>query len=359
MSLISPKRISGVISMLANIKLGFKDIWEHKLFFITCIGFLFVFNIVISMVIHTIYIDHLEKEIVQPETTETFELIYTDYGLEYSTEQVYKMADIYDNNAVTTRRSQSLSEQYKTGVYLVFGDGRLINPNMASEQDISIYAYDNNSFQSIELLGEPYTINYIPYNDSSKYEKEHIFILYNNDALLETIYNLSEYDPYVFYDLITNTEISIDDTDRIKYFNDFINNELKGVGLKGNFYEMNTNQENEFLKYYLIPLSIILLLIGVLSFMVINKGMLQKMSRDLTIHILHGTLFRHVLLRLYIYYGFIIAISFTLLHKGWISEHIKSAVYGSYIIISIWISLYLAIVLKRKNLFNNLRGDIV
>ncbi len=200
--------------------------------------------------------------------------------------------------------------------------------------------------------------------DAMSYDKDDtIFILYQNDALLETMDTLSKYNPLNFYELIGNTQIRENDSSRIKRFQDFVKHDLNGAKLQGDFNQYAdpyNSPEAHFLKFYLFPLASLLLLTGVLSFMIIYRGMLQKMRRELTIHILYGALFRDVFIRFLVFYVPVVIIPFPLLFwMRFIDAEMLPFVCIFYLVITAGIILYIVNSLKRANLFDNLRGDYI
>ncbi len=354
--------------MYANLKLGFRDIWKHKFSFLACIAFLLIFNMIVIMSTMTIYIDQISKSLIESKQVETFDLIYTQYeDFSYKREDILNLARINSQDAFTYWFSSSLSNYYARPIYLIFGDGSLIHPGIINQEEIAVYAFDTSNISHIDILDVNYSIQQIPYSERVLYDwtddfqnSNNIFVVYQGNAMIETIDNMAERNPDIFYYLVGSTWIRADDGDRIDEYKDYVMKQVDGLSLRGDFYRVETFEPDRFLTSYLLPLVVFLALTGVLSFLLIFQGMLQGMKRDLTIHIQSGAKFRDVLLRFYVFFGSIIVLSFVLLYcLGFIAFFTKPGVYTSYCIIAISISVYIARALKRTNLFDNLRGDIL
>ncbi len=360
--------------MYANFLLGLQDIWKHKIFFGACIAFLVVFSTVIVMIAVSIYVDLQHQRLMEAKVLETFEPVYTRFDLSYDREDLEHISRIYAKNAVSTRESQSLSSSYGRPVALVFGDGSLINPGIVNREGITVYAYDTCDLEYIEILGVEHKIKPIlSFAERFQFESylsfdpfpspESIFVVYQGEAMVEIIHYMAERNPERFFEIIGNTWILAEDSKRIDDFTGYIKNHVEGISFKDYLYKGNYGY-GFFISSYLLPLVAALALTGILSFLVIFQGMLQRMKRDLTIHIQSGARFGDVLLRFCVFFGAIIGITLAIIH---IIGVIRAYDYESFIgpvtlapllIIAISIPIYIARALKRTNLFDNLRGDM-
>jgi len=355
--------------MFANLKLGFRDIWEHKFFVFACIAFIVIFNLIQVMTALTLYHHQKLKEDLLPEVT-SFDIIYTQYDYTYHKEALVDIVSIYEEGAVSIKRSTSLSESYARPVFFVFGDASLINPNISNQDGTSVYAYDT-SLDNLQVYGVDYPIRNIPLTDTYTdrfadtyiLDSNALFVVYQGNAIAEVIDYLSmEGNPNIFWDFISNTHIIFSDVTRINGFKNFISDRVDGISIKSSFFDWSNTRDHmhKFLVDFLLPLSVVLLLIGILSFLTIFRGILQRMKCDLTIHLQSGARFRDVLARFYVFYGAIIAVSFAILFlQGAIFSLTAPFVYTFFIIITVSVCLYIARALKRTNLFDNLRGDYV
>lgn len=306
------------------------------------------------------YKNHIEN---QPgNALKSDNLIYTQYEYVYDREDLVGIAGIYADNSVSVNPSSSLSEALQRSVYLVFGDGSIINPGMANQEGIFVYAYDNEDLKDIEILGVSYPIQQINHtytvSEYSYHGMNTIFVVYQGNAMVEVIDRIAQSRPAVFWDLIAETHILGSDIKRIESFTDFVTGRMEGLAFKGNFMKGNT-LFHDFLYFYMVPLLVFLTLTGVISFLLIFRGMMQKMKRDLTIHLQSGARVRDLMLRFYVFYFSIIGISFSYLYlTKTVIDLTLPYILAFYLIITICICSYIALVLMRSNLFENLRGDI-
>ncbi len=356
--------------MYANLILGFRDIWKHKLFFGACIVFLITFCVVVAIVVIEIGSVARASKILNESKVrvETFEPIYTQYDFSYDRKNLESISGVYDKNAVSHRPSQSLTRLYGRPVYLVFGDGSLINPGIVNQEGITAYAYNTNDLDYIEILGTKHQIELISraerfqdeYTDYDPFSSRNsIFVVYQGEAMTEIIHYMAENNPNVFYDIVENTLILVEDSKRIDDFTNYVNKDVEGIAFKGNFYKVSRVWTN-FLIFYWLPLTTVLSIIGTLSFLLIFQGMIQRMKRDLTIHLQSGARYRDVLMRFYVFYGSIIGITLVSLIIRFLKfrDFLLLLVFCTSLFVII-VSIYIARALKRTNLFENLRGDMV
>lgn len=347
--------------MFVNIKLGLADIWKHKLTFILSVFFLFLLHLVLFLTVYNIYVEKMHQQLNQSNTRK-FNVVFTDYDLTYKKDYADELATIYQKNAVSTRMSQSLSSRYNRLVYLVFGDGSLLHPQINSSDDIAVFAYETDTLSQVEVFGENYQAIQLSCDESCDMSSDAVFILFQNEALVTTIDDLAKSNSSNFYELVSNTEINPADTDKIEQFKNFITNKLKNVSLKNEGYEPY-DSSIEFIDHYYIPLVMILLITAVLSFILIYQGILENMKRELTMHILHGALLKDVLVRFFIFYGLIIIGSLGLfyfqLNMNYLPEEVALVLTSYLVVLTILMTLYIVYSLKKTNLFENLRGDIV
>jgi len=347
--------------MLVNLKLGFRDIWKHKFFFVVCVAFLVLFNNVQLLLPATIY--YMNRAEDQPgDALKSFNLIYTQYEYVYDRDDLVDIAGIYANNAVSVNLSRSLSEALERSVYLVFGDCSIINPGMVNQDGIFVYAYDNEDLKDIEILGVSYPIRQINQTDTVSEYSYHgmstIFVVYQGNAMVEIIDYIAQGRPDIFWELIAETHILGSDKNRIESFTDFVTGRMEGLAFKGNFM-WGTTLYHDFLYFYMVPLLVVLSLTGVISFLLIFRGIVQKMKRDLTIHLQSGARVRDLLLRFYVFYFSIIGIAFSYLYlTKAVVDLTLPYILAFYLIITVSVCFYIALVLMRSNLFENLRGDI-
>ncbi|HPZ90319.1 MAG TPA: hypothetical protein PLL81_03025 [Bacillota bacterium] len=353
--------------MFANLLFGLRDIWKHKIFFGVCTVFLVVFSIVAVMVSITIYNDYVMPRLMEPKTIETFEPVYTRYDLPYDRVTLENISGIYHKNAVSLRQSQSLTGLYGRPVYLVFGDGSIINSGIANQEGIAVYAYEPSGLNYIEILGVEHQVKPISLSDTCLVtgygllsSPDCVFVVYQGEAMVEIIHYMAGNNPYIFHEIIGDTWVLAEDHKRIEDFTDFVLTNVEGLAFKGYFYKGGL--DSSFLFSYLLPLTLSLSMTGIMSFLVIFQGMLQKMQRDLTIHLQSGARFSDVLLRFYVFYGAIIGITLAALYIIRLLDFrtfIGPVICTSLFIIAASIAIYIARALKRTNLFENLRGDMV
>ncbi len=362
--------------MYANLWLGLRDIWKYKLFFGACIVFLVVFCTVVSIVCWIIVgvIDY--RKSWEARTLEIFEPVYTQYEFTYNREHLENISWIYQKNAVSSRISLSLSNRYGRPVYLVFGDGSLINPGIANQEGIAVYAYDTCDLDKVEILGVEHKVRpTLSFSETFEFsgitpfpDPDSIFVAYQGKAMVDVIHLMAEQNPDRFIEILGDTWIRAEDSERIEYFTKYVTDHIEGLYFKGYSHNQMPKDYSSVI-IYVVLMAIILSLTGAVSFVVIFQGMLQRMQRDLTIHLQSGARFRDVLLRFYVFYGAIIGVSVAILHMlgvinyrfiGMPEEYVALlAIYGTLLAVVIGISAYIARALKRTNLFENLRGDMV
>ncbi|HBC32206.1 MAG TPA: hypothetical protein DC024_13315, partial [Clostridiales bacterium] len=222
--------------MYANLKLGFRDIWKHKFSFLACIAFLLIFNMIVIMSTMTIYIDQISKSLIESKQVETFDLIYTQYeDFSYKREDILNLARINSQDAFTYWFSSSLSNYYARPIYLIFGDGSLIHPGIINQEEIAVYAFDTSNISHIDILDVNYSIQQIPYSERVLYDwtddfqnSNNIFVVYQGNAMIETIDNMAERNPDIFYYLVGSTWIRADDGDRIDEYKDYVMKQVDG-----------------------------------------------------------------------------------------------------------------------------------
>lgn len=356
--------------MKDSIRMGLKDILGNKLLFCSAVVLILILNIVAIMTSESIRSDFYEREIVETKEITGFKVVPTSYNIQHKSDFSTKFSDILEKNAVTFRMSDSLTQENNTFVFLILGEGSIINKNILHNDGVTVYAYDYLDLQTIDLLGEEHSINYIDYSTHDKYNfadigSDSILIVHEEDSIKETISTLPSSSAGIIFDLLFQTKIRVNDDQRIEQFLDFVNHDVEGIYIESPYLiDINNYVSSNaiFIQHFMIPLYLILFMMAAFSFSVVFTGILNKMTREFTIHIQHGAKFIDIFARLFTFWGsmvlsaiFLVGLFFILV--GTQEPLLIYSVIFTNCLILLLSSIYIIISLKRTNLFINMRGD--
>lgn len=346
--------------MFINFSLGLRDIWKNIIFFLACVLFLVFFCFVIIMIIHTIQLDREIRSEVENAGIRTFDTVYTTTDFRYEPGDLIELSNLFEEDVLSYRRSKSLTDIHGRPVYLLFGDAAVMSPSLTSDDPISVFGIGSRVLPEFEMLGLTYEVQMIEHIDEWDWPANSTFVLYQGSALTDVIDLLAQNNAYTFFEIMENITVSGDNPQKIGEVVDYIENEVQGMGIKGRFDMMDTESEARFLTTFLYPLVFLLSAVGVISFVSIYQRMLQQMRKELTIHLHSGARFYQLLFRFMIFFGAIILLTWLLLDTaGLIAGTSIIPVVSTLLIISMTLILYIVLSLRKMNLHENLRGDLL
>lgn len=364
-----------ILIMLDNIRYGLRDVYKNKIFFIITVFFLVTLNVVAVITAYSIRYDYYEREQIETQEAVRFKAVPVGYDFKYDEKNLDKYMETLNQNAMTYRISYTLSEKNDALVFLVFGDPSLINDEIESSlntDEVKVYTYDEAVDKEIKVLDETYPVHLINYDNHNlsifnDIGRDSILVVYQGHNAYEVINLLSQSDSGTFYELLSQTIVRQDDRQRIDAFMDFVNTNIKEFKFTSPYIiamDDYVSSNHVFIRHYLIPLYIIMFFMGVFSFQVIFKGLLNKMQREFTIHVLHGAKFRDILIRQLVFYlsmmiTAVVLAGIFVFPIGRQEPMIVLSVLITSGLILLMSIIYIYIALKRTNLFENLRGDHV
>lgn len=346
--------------MLFNIRMGLSDIWRQKLFFLIGILFLVLFHTIFAMTAFTYINDQATEDQKEKTVFAAENLVNTQYDYVNEGSNIEEFAVLMEENAVATRPSHSLSSRTSRTVTLVLGDARLIHPQMPNKEGVHAYAFDLARQDHLQVEDAAYPLAHLPFDDTGELPYDTIYLVYQGPELIKVLHLLVSNNPNVFFEVLENVHVLKADPQKSLQIQNFIKQKVEGAGIKGSLLTGPLEGVEDFFTHFLIPLLCILMVFGLLCFRVLFHGNLQRMKRDLTIHIQSGAKFQDVLARFAVFYGSILFISFYILTElGMVIDLLRPFVLTSYAVISLGSLLYIAQALLRSNLFENMRGDMV
>lgn len=356
--------------MKDNMILGIKDILNNKVLFISAIVLIFILNYVGIVTTFSIRADFYERERVVTQEATGFRMIPTAYDIRPQLDFLVNYMSLLEQNAVSYRLSESITQELNAFVFLVFGDGTLINKSSERREEIMVYGYDEIKQSTIWLFNQEYPIHEIDYSTHNEMlfgdiQEEAILVVFDQESGLETLQRGSSENIEIIYDLLSQTKIRMDDPTRIQQFINLVNNEVEGIHIESPYLiDFNNYQSSNavFIKHFLTPLYLVLFLLTVFSFSVVYKGILHKMRREFTIHVQNGACFSHIFTRLLIFFGSMVVCALFLAGitiRSVVSQEpmlLVSVLLTSGLIL-LSTAIYITYSLKQSNLFTNLRGD--
>lgn len=352
--------------MLENIKLGLSDIKKNKYYFIAIIAYLTIFLIVSLMLITTIK-QHVD-ELKNTETEETLKVTITPltYDLNFKPEYIDMYGSILSDKAVTYLPTNLYMEDIYYSAYVIIGDSSLLNiPE--SKNSISVVTFADNYPQSIDLNGKIIEVEKINLNDSNNQhyiiDNELLYLIYNKEQIESALKKYVSIDNQYFFELLLNTKIPSTNQSGLLQLKS-LESQLVNIYVDDNILNpsLNKNQHIAFTYYFLLPLVLLIVIVGVISFDNVFKSILTSMKRELTIHLQSGAhkIALQIIFMTFYFSLFFISIMIDLLLIKFL--RIESIVINLLIILLNTIMflicvLYIRRSLNKINLFDNLRGD--
>lgn len=344
--------------LLNDIRLALKDILKDKflivfyVLFFACIAYT-----VISTTGSLIY--EVKRPVVDKGEYITFDMFQVGKELKQPQELMEGLSGIYGEKAFSYC-ALSLKTEKKTYVrtYLIFGDPSGVYPYLKSEKDFYIFTgKEAENAGKIFLNGTGYKIDGV-FKKNYNFEEapgllqntdEVAFIVMKEPKLSEWI---SEENTEVLFEIIGNTHISGREEDQVKEFLSCVGDDFVELHKRGT---VDSEREFWFILGKMYPFLFILLLCYFLCTSIILDGVIQRRVKEFTLHLLQGAGFFDIVLRLILYYVFIVAAGIGLCYLLGIAEVSEL---WQYLLVGVVFILLLSVIvtgkLKRKDLSGNL-----
>lgn len=350
--------------MLNDIKLGCLDFWKNKLLalfymiFFTCIMFTFVSSS--NSMIRKLK----DKPIVNNNKLAMFDVSLIGLEPENPKQLLDTLSFFYHEDGFSVSvTSLSVDQTQKVSTYIIFGDVSKEFPFFDSKEMVSVYSGRNKkSITNVRFHNVDYKVQ-MQLQENYSFEPFPLIVEGTDNYLFIVIKepNLSDWissdNHDVIFELLMNTRISKENTQRIQEFIDATNSDFVVV----REHKSSTNSmksEVVFVRFIVYPFLLLLLLSCFGCTSIILDGVIKKRTKEFTIHMLHGARLKNILIRLLTFFVIIMggAIGF-----GVLIHMIDPRVIGMYITMSTIIIFVFALIiivkLRRKNLGNNLRNE--
>ena len=343
-----------------NIKLGLMDVFRNKVVF--CLMVLLIFSL--GTIVESATDAYLRNTFAEFQLSEhpsysTVVLQTTDdKGYDYSNTYGKKLDDIFSKNGRTYTTNSSLSTNYDTDIFVLFGK---LNKNTNSRV---FWLVDSKNVTDLKNEAEFEVVSHDAMDfDMMNQEIKHS-IDYDKRVLLEIksdkYKNISG---YKFKDgevlgLIENAKFSEDEINRgidRQFEKIFDDNKLMVIN---NTNKKHDDDENTFIFKYIVPYCLITMGITILSFVIFFKYMLKNLQKEYKIHILSGARTKDIMARNSVFVVLVNVATFCLIFvlNGFVINTFSVVAFIYMILCILILEIVMYLILKKSDLID-LIGD--